>query len=219
MVSLERERNVVLEPLTFLDGTFILNRTWYRGRNAMMRLINVRHLWKIFTWLFVSLTVVFMLTIGSVASVHANEARAVDWNEVARLQDELISRGYEGDISEDALRRIYENSFEKNMRFASANGCSTPQLTKVLTKKYDRLFKHVCDAHDRCYSPSSSVSRKSCDERFRKGMTSVCRKEYGNTTNPRSKTGDCIGTASIYYHFVRAFGKSHYKGKGNRAWQ
>ena len=122
------------------------------------------------------------------------------------LQLALIEQGYKGDTSERALREEYESSL---IQYEAVNGCSTPKVTKALTKKWDRVFRGACNSHDVCYSKNSRTSRKSCDWNFREAMYRICSK--------RSDGNACRRAASTYYYAVRAFGKSHYQGKGNKS--
>lgn len=136
---------------------------------------------------------------------------------ISQIQAELRRQGYQGDTSEAALREAYEGTGGMSAR-AKPNGCSTPTFTHIITKKYNKLFKPACNKHDVCYSSKSKTSRKSCDKKFLTNMRNICFKKYGKPSNPRiGKSGDCTGTAGIYYNSVRAFGKSHYKGKGSKA--
>ncbi|MFB9775032.1 hypothetical protein [Brevibacterium otitidis] len=159
----------------------------------------------------------FSLAIATPSAGHSATHNEVDQEALTDLQNALKDAGYQGDISEARLRQAYEEGENSAILHSKPNGCSTPKLSKVLTGKYDRIFKPACDTHDRCYSASSKTSRKSCDSTFRHNMNRICHKKYGKSTAPGTRSRDCIGTASIYYHFVRAFGKSHYKGKGDRS--
>lgn len=151
----------------------------------------------------------FALAITTATPATASNADTVAVSEeeaISLLQEALKDHGYQGDLSEDALRAEYERSSDQISPMA-ANGCSTPKVAKKLTKKWDRIFKPACDRHDRCYSPGSKTARKTCDIRFRNAMLKICA--------PRQDRKSCNSAAHIYYYSVRAFGKSHYKGKGD----
>lgn len=150
----------------------------------------------------------------------ANAASGDTSDYVAEIQKELAALGYEGDTSEAALREEFESSpgydtygsdggSSAHPLAAAPNGCSTPKVAKKLTQKWDKVFKSVCDSHDRCYGPSSKTDRKTCDIRFRNSMHNVCAF--------REDVKECKRVANVYYNAVRAFGKKNYKGKGSKA--
>ena len=63
-------------------------------------------------------------------------------------------------------------------------------------------FTNPCSRHDSCYH-YKSVSRYTCDTRFRDEMRSVCANSYAGSTR-------CYVLADIYYGAVRAFGWLRY---------
>lgn len=166
--------------------------------------------------LFAALCILSLtLAVGASPSTAAEDESA-NQAAVKELQRTLEELDYDGDISEEALKEEFESSpnYETygnpalgSSTSAAPNGCSTPKVAKKLTKKWDEVFKSVCNTHDKCYSKNSTKSRKTCDDSFRASMKNVCvfRKDM--------KT--CKKVADIYYYSVRAFGESNYKGKGS----
>ena len=142
-----------------------------------------------------------------VGSATVDESDLSEAEALILLQKALREQGYEGDVTEEALRRESETA---GIDSAKVNGCSTPKVTKRLTKKWDRVFRPACNKHDVCYSKNSRTPRKTCDWRFREDMYKICK--------GRSQDGnECRRAASTYYYAVRAFGKKYYKGKGSSA--
>ena len=161
----------------------------------------------------------FVLSIFSasylVSPANAGKISSESSRNISELRKLLRQYGYDDDVTEADIKEQFAGEESNVQAFAAPNGCSTPKSLKGAASKWNELFKPACNKHDICYGPKSKKSRKSCDKTFRSNMNSICRKKYGSTSNPHSKTGDCIGTASIYYFFVRVGGKSHYKGKGS----
>lgn len=110
----------------------------------------------------------------------------------------------EGDISEEALMDEYSGG--DLGAYGKPNGCSTPKSLNKAAKKWNKVFKSVCNTHDKCYSKNSSKDRKACDKDFRSSMYNVCafRKDI--------KT--CKKIANVYYAGVRVGGGRTYEGKG-----
>jgi len=67
-------------------------------------------------------------------------------------------------------------------------------------------FPSECRAHDFCYG-NQSMSRLGCDNKFRDDMLRTCAS--------RGSSPVCVGTAFIYYKFVRGFGEEPYN-KGQK---
>jgi hypothetical protein len=63
-------------------------------------------------------------------------------------------------------------------------------------------FTGPCSRHDSCYH-TRSVSRYTCDTRFRDEMDAVCRNSYAGSTR-------CYVLSDVYYGAVRAFGWLRY---------
>lgn len=160
-------------------------------------------------------TLSLVLAVGASPST-AVEEESVDQASLKELQRTLKELNYDGDLSEEALKEEFESSpgYETYGEstsgispLAAPNGCSTPKVAKKLTKKWDKVFKSVCNTHDKCYSKNSSKSRKACDNSFRASMKNVCAF--------REDIKTCKKVADVYYYAVRSFGKKNYKGKGS----
>lgn len=110
----------------------------------------------------------------------------------------------EGDISEEALTDEYSRG--GLVAYGKPNGCSTPKSLDKAAKKWNKVFKSVCNSHDKCYSKNSSKDRKTCDKDFRSSMYNVC--------GFRKDMKTCKKVANVYYAGVRAGGWRTYEGKG-----
>lgn len=159
-----------------------------------------------------ALVSIFVLTLTLTAgatTASAEESAAVDQDaveELSRQLEELKRAGeFDGDTSVDGL--IRDNTGLTIQ--AKPNGCSAPKGLKGY-KSWSKLFKPACDNHDRCYSKGSKKDRKTCDNEFRTATAKICVAKK----KPGSGRITCLSTAAMYVTFVRAFGKSHYKGSG-----
>lgn len=156
---------------------------------------------------------------ASAAALDDDQQIEIDQAALSELQQFLLDEGYEGDISEEALKADFIKAFgdpssgADQLEAFAENGCSTPKWSKIFTKGWDKVFDQACNAHDRCYSSDSKTSRKSCDEGFKRRMVNICTSK--KVSNTAEKT--CLSVAQGYYHSVRTFGKSYYKGKGSSA--
>lgn len=110
----------------------------------------------------------------------------------------------EGDVSEEALTEEYSRG--GLVTFGKPNGCCTPKSLKKAAKKWNKVFKSVCNSHDKCYSKNSTKDRKTCDKDFRSSMYNVC--------GFRKDIKTCKAIANVYYAGVRAGGWRTYEAKG-----
>lgn len=74
-------------------------------------------------------------------------------------------------------------------------------------------FHSACVEHDDCYSPSSYLSRRQCDDDFRSDMHHVCETEPAVVLVPPYTAG-CKVVAEGYYQGVVWWGEDHYDGRG-----
>lgn len=72
-------------------------------------------------------------------------------------------------------------------------------------------FLPACNRHDFCYSSDNTQDRLTCDKLFYVDLQNICWAAYNS--QPAQHTA-CKGVAWSYYQAVRAFGGSHYEGRG-----
>lgn len=102
-----------------------------------------------------------------------------------------------------------QGSDHKITPYAPPNGCSySPDSWGAAN------FRPTCDSHDICYSSTSDLSRKLCDQRLRYGLRAACDAAYPDGNQQETA---CLGAANTYYRAVRIFGRSHYEGTGDPA--
>jgi hypothetical protein len=94
-------------------------------------------------------------------------------------------------------------------RASYGDGC-----TKVPDSYLGANFRPACDAHDLCYGSDSTTDRLVCDKRLAADLVVACKNKFGKY-NPLRYS--CIDMSGKYYLGVRAFGRSHYDGKGDPA--
>lgn len=152
-----------------------------------------------------ALTLAVGVTPSSAVETEKVDQEAVD--ELHQALEELQKidpDAVEGDISEEAI--IDEYYSQKIVTFGKPNGCSTPKSVKKAAKKWNKVFKSVCNNHDKCYSKNSKKDRKTCDKNFLSAMNNVC--------GFRKDVKTCKAIAKVYYAGVRAGGWRTYEGKG-----
>jgi len=87
---------------------------------------------------------------------------------------------------------------------ASVSACGPGRFGDSLVPDSGSFFNFTgpCSRHDSCYH-YRSVSRATCDTRFRDEMDAVCRTSYAGSSR-------CYLLSDIYYGAVRAFGWLRY---------
>lgn len=133
--------------------------------------------------------------------------------------NQILSAAKSAGISEDQVKKdIKKAEAVKDLNKISlatgatasvqTNGCSNP----VPGHGYQNaFFDNDCNVHDVCYSAegNNGRSREQCDNEFRANMVATCKRTYADNDIEQKR---CIGTASYYYGFVRAFGAGRFKG-------
>lgn len=99
------------------------------------------------------MSVLILVLAGTISPAVSAAAEGVDREAVNELHDALSDAKnhgdpIEGDISEEALIEEIEST---GLELQAGDGCSTPDATKALTKKYVKIFLSACNKHDVCY--------------------------------------------------------------------
>ena len=80
------------------------------------------------------------------------------------------------------------------------DGCSNP-LTDPLSHLYKGLFRPACVQHDLCYHNTVGIKKESCDQDFKRNMTTLCRGYYTGTLNV-TQLGTCLSAVETWYTAV-----------------
>lgn len=164
---------------------------------------------------------VFLIGVSPASAKEAESTSYSTLNEVLSPQE---VHALENEFSPEELEAI-ERSINQGLAQAESGvydggyvgslGAHVPMAPNGCTMSPDRWgsvnFRPSCDAHDICYSPSSTTNRYDCDRRFLANLIVECNRAY--RVNTASGIA-CSGVAGNYYGAVRSAGWMFYKGRG-----
>ena len=99
--------------------------------------------------------------------------------------------------------------YVKNIDLKGGQVCGGENTSTLVPDVWgDADFRSACRRHDRCYD-RCGMTRKACDDRFRRDLERACKRAYWEGGKSRKKSL-CLVAAEEYHFLTSSFGKSAY---------